>query len=582
MSTRPGHEPEHTPGRLRAPRRCDVSRISMKEFLRVYLAMRNARIFEVIKEWQTEDDKGRRSGGRPSRISADALLVAWCLTALQNRPPLFSEITQTLFCGLPEKARRVLGLHDVTMTRKTWDSVEYERAYDNVRAAMTRLVRLLEPVEFSPRDTLTKKEWHHLLRAVSKPERDARKTRQDRLANLMNMLIEMSTLFMPDDLRAQLSLIDGSYAVDATLIPSSSRPAYRRSPRRAADPTAGWNKDGEWGHEATFACIIRDEPGQAKVFPLLIVAASIHKPGVNPGAQMHDAIASLLSRGYPSNGHLIADRAYMPQAREDRFRLPFINTGFKWVMDYGKNYYGAKITYRGMRLIEGQWYCPAIPDAVANASIEFANKKINEKTYRARIVLREKYRMRPVRKPVTDSKGVISDVLYCPAAGPNPIMACPNKPLSLLDTSKTVITTAPTPAPKVCTNKASISVPVTIGVRYRQEYAYKGQRWEEVYALRNGVEAVNGGVKNPAGQNIATRGRIRRGGLAATGLSVAMSVVAYNEDLIEGFLRESSTRSDGVTHVPRPDRKRDRDRKAARRAKHREARDAAAAMAGGP
>ena len=78
------------------------------------------------------------------------------------------------------------------------------------------------------------------------------------------------------------------------------------------------------------------------------------------------ALASLASRGYKP-GFLGADRGYT-QVLAEHFHLPVRAIGYRIVMDYKQNDLGRQANSGGAVLVDGCFYCPAMPEALVSAS----------------------------------------------------------------------------------------------------------------------------------------------------------------------------------------------------------------------
>jgi hypothetical protein len=84
-------------------------------------------------------------------------------------------------------------------------------------------------------------------------------------------------------------------------------------------------------------------------------------------------------RGHPA-GYLAADRAYSSAKPED-FQLPALALGYSPVYDYRIDQLGVKDSHQGFVLVEGAFYCPAIPKALVDATVDYREHRIDEATY---------------------------------------------------------------------------------------------------------------------------------------------------------------------------------------------------------
>ena len=150
-------------------------------------------------------------------------------------------------------------------------------------------------------------------------------------------------------------------------------------------------------------------------------------------------------------GIVVGDRAYFAVAKTKHFHEPLRRLGYTLVGDYKFNQLGKRGSYETMGLVEGHWYCPAMPKPLVEATEDFYAGRIDEATYNQRINERRAFALR--------RKG------------------------------------------KYCTNKASVSIPNKEGMRYRQTGpAFKAPEWKKVYGpWRNVIETRNDYVKNNRG-----------------------------------------------------------------------------------
>jgi hypothetical protein len=169
------------------------------------------------------------------------------------------------------------------------------------------------------------------------------------------------------------------------------------------------------------------------------------------------------------------------------------------VLDYTKTQLGHQGSYEGMILVDGNWYCPGMPEKLVNATRDRLNKKIDEDTHRARLEERWKYAIVPKAGP--DAGGHVR--LRCPASNPTPVARCELKPRfvrqSTLGRVRIPVTDALRSHPPAICVKESITVPPDAGAKYLQPLFHESDEWHAVYgSLRAGVEHMNGYVKRTA------------------------------------------------------------------------------------
>ena len=161
-------------------------------------------------------------------------------------------------------------------------------------------------------------------------------------------------------------------------------------------------------------------------WPNVILGMTVlDQPGRSVGRHGAQVLDSLAARGYRA-GFLAADRAFS-SARAEEFQLISLAQGYRPVYDYKIDQLGVQDQVDGFLQIEGDWYCPSIPEPLQEATRDYRNHVIDEDTYRQRLTERWKYAARPKGKP--DAEGHLR--LQCPAAGSWPMARCPLKPKSL-------------------------------------------------------------------------------------------------------------------------------------------------------
>ena len=89
--------------------------------------------------------------------------------------------------------------------------------------------------------------------------------------------------------------------------------------------------------------------------------------------------------------------------------------------DYPKNKLGKTHEFESMKLVEGEWYCPAITDSLIYATEDKQAGRIDQETYDDHIEQRHLYAM---RRKGTDGTGT-SMAFMCPARGSGKTLYCP-------------------------------------------------------------------------------------------------------------------------------------------------------------
>jgi hypothetical protein len=251
------------------------------------------------------------------------------------------------------------------------------------------------------------------------------------------------------------------------------------------------------------------------------LGVSLARPGEDPGGSGVRLLASLKSRGHPA-GFLGADRGYT-QLLPEHFHLPARALGYKVVMDYKAADLGLQANTQGAVLVDGAFYCPAMPGALVSAGSEHRAGIIDKETHDERIASRVAFRL--VRKQGPDKDGY--ERFSCPAQGEHPKLCCPLRPGGKA-LGKIPVLSPPSNPPTCCTQTA-ITIAPDVGARFRQDLAFGSAEWAETYAAyRNTIEGLNGYVKDAAHENLAAPGRRRVRGIAAQSVFVAFLVMAAN------------------------------------------------------
>jgi len=466
--------------------------------------------------------------GRRRPLPARAVLTALLCLALDDRPLFLTEVTRLLFCQLPPAGRRLLGVPGTAPTERA-----FKAAYRRVRYCFHAIASVADPSALPKNRRLTQDE----LKARTKPMTpDQATAARNRLEALVNALLEASVSVLDE---AERAAFDGGTGLDATPVPLFSRGPSRRAGLSASDPDGGWYvREGDhrereddkgkplrkiaWALEATIATTARPphaEPG----CPNLAIGIALTRPGQDPGGTGARVLASAAARGHKP-GWLGYDRAYT-QALPGRFHLPARALGYSPVMDYRDDQLGIQANTGGAILVEGTWYCPALPGSLITATTELRGHAITRDLYDQQITARACYQLK--RKDGPDADGY--QRLSCPATGRHPGLICPLRTTSLTPRDgRPKVLQPPAEPPRLCRQTAITIAPGT-GARYRQDLPYASPAWHARYAtLRNTIEGLNGYAKDPAHQALGQPGRRRVRGIAACSLFTALLLTAAN------------------------------------------------------
>ena len=405
--------------------------------------------------------------------------------------------------------------------------------------ARYRCVRYLFHLALSVMDPSTQVKNHVLaqgvLDAMAKDmDEDEIVARRQRLEEVVNDLLEASVKVCTPE---ELAGFDGSVGLDATVVPLFARGPSSRAGTSSSDPDGGWYvREGDhrdvvgpkgkklrklfWAQEATIVTMGR-APGSVPTHPNLTLGVLLTRPGEDPGASAVRVLNSVRARGYPAS-FLGADRGYT-QVRPEHFHLPARALGYRVVMDYKETELGRQASSDGAVMVEGGFYCPAMPEDLVTASVDWRRGAIDAATNDARIAARTSWRL--PRKERPDDDGY--ERFACPALGGH--LRCPLRRASSVTALGAVPVLHPPPQPdRVCT-QSSITIAPDVGARFRQELAFGSAQWARIYATyRNTIEGTNGYVKDTAHESLHAPGRRRVRGIAAQSVFVALLLMAAN------------------------------------------------------
>jgi hypothetical protein len=496
---------------------------------------------------RAEERLGHRLGRRRS-LSVRALMVALFVLGIDDRPLLLTEATRLLYSGLSEHWREELGVTGGTETDK-----QFAARYCCVRYLFHAMTAAMDPSVEAKNRVMPIQEHAKLRKSLSCDEVAGREAA---LARFVSSLIESSVRVCDD---SELEGFDGSLGLDATPVPLWSRGPSGRRGLSASDPDGGWyvregdHRDHEgpdgrkrakvfFALEATLAVMGQVQSGDPS-HPNLVLAMSLDRPGADPGGSAVALLFDIKARGW-RQGLLAADRGYS-QVRPEKFHLPVRALGYSVVIDYKSTELGRQGESGGALMVDGAFYCPAMPEALVNAGSDYRSGRISERTHDARIAARDRWRLK--RKQGPDTHGY--ERYSCPALAPNSGLSCPLRPSSA-GLARIPVASPPKLAPKICTQSA-VTIAPDIGARFRQDLPYGSERWRSAYATwRNTIEGTNGYLKDTAHESLAAPGRRRVRGKAAQSVLCALLVMAGNIRKIQAF-RSRRRAGEGVNATRR-------------------------------
>jgi hypothetical protein len=488
-----------------------------------------------VAQWlETELVARHRRCGRPRSLSVMALLCGLLLLATDDRALHLSAVTEVLFCRISERARADLRVRGTTHDRRS-----FLARYRQVRYLFSAVASVMDPSGLVKNLRIDEDEFAR--RCIVVTEEDAAAARE-RLESFSGALLAASiSEFGGDAGRTGLA-----YGLDATPVALFSRGPSRRARLCASDPDGGWYvRDGDhrdredhkgrptprisWALEATVVTTASPDPGSLATFPNVVVAMVLGRPGVDPGGTAVRVLRGVVSRGF-APGPLGCDRAYSG-ALSENFHLPVRAMGFDLIVDYRIDQLGRQANSQGAVMVEGTWYCPSMPEALVNATIDLRAGRIDDATYKARIEARGDFALR--RKSRPDKDGY--ERFICPAMGPHPKVRCEQRRTSLGALGKRTVPVVPLDPPAVC-RQSAITIAPDVGRRFAQSFSFGSESWARHYAtLRNTIEGWNGFAKDPSHEALSEPARRRVRGIAAQGIFITMLYVAANLRKIETY-----------------------------------------------
>ncbi len=119
-------------------------------------------------------------------------------------------------------------------------------------------------------------------------------------------------------------------------------------------------------------------------------------------------------------------------------------------------------------MVDGSFYCPAMPEDLITASTDKRAGKLDDAMYKARTEARVAWRLVHKQGPHADGY----ERFACPAQGHHPHLCCPLRPEATPRAlGKVPVLSPPAVPPQVCTQTA-VTIAPDIGARHRQDLAF--------------------------------------------------------------------------------------------------------------
>ena len=256
----------------------------------------------------------------------------------------------------------------------------------------------------------------------------------------------------------------------APAIPTAAGTSAKATTANARTTRASRCARSAWALEATIATMARP-PGAPPAHPDLAIGLALARPGEDPGGTGARVLASAAARGHKA-GSLGYDRAYTA-ALPGRFHLPARALGYQPVMDYRIDQLGIQANTGGAILVEGTWYCPALPEPLITATTGCATTPSPATSTTSRS---------PPAAPTSSSTKTAptpTATSGCPAPplGRHPGLICPLRQASLSPRDGRAKVLQPPPEPPRICRQTAITIAPDIGARYRQDLPYGSPAW---------------------------------------------------------------------------------------------------------
>lgn len=453
-----------------------------------------------------QDRAGRHAGGRPPALSDRAVLAILLTSSLHGAPLLVNNMANIVAERLAPESLDALGIeHDGAGGEqwyfRIWRAIDRFMAPLDYHSGLSRH-RRLTPEAFG--------EWE------SGRDLDDSKVRHDRMLLVTNLLLHGTYLLLPRSLRRKWK---GNTSIDGTFVASAARQKkYAAGNRLTIEPfSAPYVKDDGYkgrGWEAYLVVAAKNDPLVEKDFPHLVLGLAFDRQNTDAKSTV-DSYSVMSYIGYPA-GEAAGDRAFFKAKNADECQIPMLRLGHCFVRDYQVGQLGIQDHFAGANMVDGQWYCPEMPEALVSAERDRREQRIDDQTYQLRIAARTRWAA--TRKARPDAQGA--------TRWSHPVGA----------DGKPVCNHERKGAPRFCVQK-TVLFPIEAGAKYVQEYPLGSPEHAARYAFpRNTVESANAKAKSDRhGLERTKRRRVR--GQPRHHLFAAVILAAVNVATIINFYK---------------------------------------------
>lgn len=524
-----------------------------------------------LEHWETIW-RGRK-GGRPASMTFRQVLAIKLLLALEHSPMQFLLGAQMITHRLEPQSLELLGITPLEPRRHVpaqMQRVIANRIWDDrLKNGFKRMVALMNPYPGMQWKRMRTSDWEA---EVARRDPDDMAEMWRRLDWFCNQLTALAVLGEP----SALAEWHGNRVIDGTAFAVFSKKGHnKKSQYRSSYAEASWYlrtanhqipiRRSQRIVKAFFGFEIHlvaatSNVGSAAVdkFPHLVIGISFGRPAEQPASLGLKAITASHQNYTPSkpNGLVVGDRGYFANAKPETLQIPVRELGFRIMTDYRDKQLGKQAGWAGSILVEGAFYCPAMPVDLQTATIDRRAGSIDYATWRKRIQSRKPYLLRA--KTLENEDGMVR--MMCPALGRSNTVRCPLRqqarpkawdenrrdkkgkrfvPIPILKRNLP----QPLERDRICTNKADVSFPREAAAKLFQHIRFGTDHWKKLYShARQVIESMNQYVKDESHEALASPGRRRVRGAAQQYVTVSMLIFSANMRRIETWKYGHPTR----------------------------------------